>query len=134
LRITHVKRFAGIALFVGFANADDSAEPSAERSDGFFADTFVGVAEELPPFAVANNRPGCTSVRQMGSRNFAGPSAFGFPKTILANHCNRRIVEPLGHRRKRSEHGCNPNVHAFDRRDLVLQLGDHRHRFVNGFV
>ena len=58
LAAEHVLRLVGLALFERLADARDDAEPCGKRGLGATRDALVGLAEELAPLGVADERAG----------------------------------------------------------------------------
>jgi len=73
----------GIALFEGLADTDDRFETTGEGGVDFFVNQRVGLAENLPAFAVAQDHEADEKLAQHGGADLAGEGARHFEIHIL---------------------------------------------------
>src|SRR5271157_4555322 len=71
---------AGLAVGEHFANAHDGRKSRSESGFGLLEDGFVGLAEELAPLGVADNRIAASRFDQHAGGNLPGVSALLFPE------------------------------------------------------
>src|SRR5262249_51833090 len=116
------------------ADADNGAEPALEHRARLLADRLVGVAEQLAPLAVADDRPGRAGVAKQSGRDLAGEGAARLPVTILCAGRDRRALEALRDGADRREHRRDADRDALHRAELVLELGHERERLGDRLV
>ena len=68
----------------GFADADDGSESRGQGGFGFFGYRFVGFAEELAAFGMADDDVAASGFGEHGGGNFSGEGAFFFPVDVLS--------------------------------------------------
>src|SRR6266496_1539841 len=77
------RRVAGLALLQGFPNAEDRLEIGGEGRGHFLARLLVGLAKNMAPFGVADERQAGARLLGERSRDRAGERALGFPVNVL---------------------------------------------------
>src|SRR5262245_3391279 len=77
----------------------------------------------LSPLGMPDDHIGAAGLFEQRRADFAGPGAFVLPEAILRRDANVGPLEPLRHRRNRSEHGCDGNLGVANGPELIAQLG-----------
>ena len=83
LDLEHELGVAGLALLERLADAGDHAEPGLERGARAARDHLVGLAEELAPLRVADERALDAELEQHRRRDLAGVGAARLPVHVL---------------------------------------------------
>ncbi len=125
LRCENRLDLAGIALFERLADAENRGHQSSVSGVQLAVDQGVGLAEELPAFAVSQHDETHEERAEHRGADLAGESACGLEVHVLRAqlHVLGR-TEHLGHLGKRGERGQQDDVDAQFALDLVEEVLD----------
>ena len=96
----HGFSLSGFALFEGFTNAEDHADPSLHAGGNLGQHLRVGLAVVGATFRVTNDNPARTEIDQHGRRYVAGMGAVGVGRAVLSPDKNRAFGDFFEHSRQ----------------------------------
>ena len=104
---------APLALLLGLADAQDRQQAGVERGRHLQRQRLVGLAEQLAPLGVAEDRRRATpSSSSIGARDLAGERALGRVVHVLGVDLDARAARRVDHRRQRGERRADRDVDA----------------------
>ena len=101
---------AALALILELPDASDHAQAGLERVLGAQADGLVGLAEELPPLGVADDRALDAELHEHRCRDLAGERALALPVHVLRGHRDIGAGEHLNGGSERDVRRADDNV------------------------
>src|SRR6266436_820489 len=125
---------AGVALFLGFSQANDGGETAGKSHQGLLGDVVIGLAKKLAALGVADDDVAAADVGKHRSGDFAGEGAFLAPGNVLAGDGDARAFCGIDGGRERGERRRDGNVAMFCVRNKREEGGEKRARLRERFV
>ena len=112
-------------LVLGLADADDRDQPGGQGGVELGVDLRVGLAQPVPPLAVAEDHVGAAGVDEHRAGDLAGVRPAGLPVHVLAAQADRRAfqdrVDRLEEHRRRADDDMDVGRRADARLDRLGQ-------------
>src|SRR6266568_1770638 len=125
---------AGVALFLGFSQANDGDETAGKSHQGLLGDVVIGLAKKLAALGVADDDVAAADLGKHRSGDFAGEGAFLAPGNVLAGDGDAGAFCGFDGGRERGERRRNGNVAMFCVRNKREEGGEKRARLRERFV
>src|SRR2546426_8656656 len=125
---------AGVALFLGFSQANDGGETAGKSHQGLLGDVVIALAKNLAALGVADDDVAAADLGKHRSGDFAGEGAFLDPGNVLAVDGDAGAFCGFDGGRERGERRRNDNVAMFCVRNKREEGGEKRARFRKRFV